>query len=486
MDKTKDNFNKAFSLHTKGDFKTAEKFYIETLKENSNNSEALNLLGLLKYQTGKLDDAEKLIKKAIKLDKNIYYYENLAGIFIKQEKWDKAVNLIKEAFITDSGSFTLWFDLGLAYKNLLDFEQSEKAYLKALKLNPNSEKANFNLAALYLLLNNPQGAIKYYTRALKINPDDRESQYFLSLAYFRNKDYEHGFKPFEARLCRETAIKTQETTYPHLTAKSSLWQGENIYYKTIYVYYEAGFGDVIMYGRYLKELETRCKKIIFKPQQELAEWFRENFPAIEVMETFKDEKEIDFDVHAPALSLPYLLKRNNFNVFQPAGRYMSANTEKVKRYKEKYFNNNKIKIGIKWQGNTFYETSRVINADAFIGLFELDNVQVYNCQTFEGSEALEKLAGTNIIDISTTFNNFSDTAAAVENMDVVICNDTSLAHVAGALGKPCIILLPYQYNWRWHLDLSRCDWYDSVKLYKRGLNESWQEVINRVIENELK
>ena len=123
MDKTKDNFNKAFSLHTKGDFKTAEKFYIETLKENSNNSEALNLLGLLKYQTGKLDDAEKLIKKAIKLDKNIYYYENLAGIFIKQEKWDKAVNLIKEAFITDSGSFTLWFDLGLAYKNLLDFEK---------------------------------------------------------------------------------------------------------------------------------------------------------------------------------------------------------------------------------------------------------------------------------------------------------------------------------------------------------------------------
>ena len=240
-----------------------------------------------------------------------------------------------------------------------------------------------------------------------------------------------------------------------------------------------------MYSRYLKELLTRCKKIIFKPQQELAEWFRENFPDIEVMETFKAQNDIDFDVHSPLLSLPYLLKRNNFNIFQPTGKYLAANVEKVKWYKDNFFNNKKMKIGIKWQGNTFYETGRVINVEAFNPLFELNNVQIYSCQTFEGSEELKKLSGKNIIDLSKTFKNFSYTAAAVENMDLIICNDTSLAHVAGALGKPCIILLPYQYNWRWHLDLSHCDWYDSIKLYKRELNESWQDVILQVIEKEL-
>ena len=485
MDKAKELLNSAFSHHTKREFKKAEKLYIEALKIDPENSEILNLLGLLKYQTEKYDDAEKLFKKSIKLEKNSYTYENLTGLYIKQGKWDKAVSTIKEAFITDSGSFTLWFNLGLAYKNLESFDAAEKAYLKALELNPASEKANFNLAALYLLLNNPCGAITYYKRVLKINPDDRESLYFLSLAYFRNKDYEHGFNPFEARLCRETAIKTQETTYPDLTSKAPLWQGENISDKTIYVYYEAGFGDVIMYSRYLKELLTRCKKIIFKPQQELAEWFRENFPDIDVMETFKAQNDIDFDVHSPLLSLPYLLKRNNFNIFQPTGKYLAANVEKVKWYKDNFFNNKKMKIGIKWQGNTFYETGRVINVEAFNPLFELNNVQIYSCQTFEGSEELKKLSGKNIIDLSKTFKNFSYTAAAVENMDLIICNDTSLAHVAGALGKPCIILLPYQYNWRWHLDLSHCDWYDSIKLYKRGLNESWQDVILQVIEKEL-
>ena len=336
------------------------------------------------------------------------------------------------------------------------------------------------------MLNNTQGAIKYYNKVLKINPDDRESKYFLSLAYFREKNYEKGFKYFEERLCRETTIKTQEVTYPKLTLKSKLWQGEPIVNKTIYIYYEAGFGDVIMFSRYLKELQTKCKKIIFKPQQELAEWFKENFPNIEVMEIFKDEKEISFDIHAPILSLPYLLGRNNQNIFSPTYKYLEANKLKAEFYKQKYFNNSKMKIGIKWQGNTFYETGRVIDIEAFNDLFSLSNVQLYSCQTYEGSEELKKLEGKNIIDISKTFNNFSDTAAAVENMDLVICNDTSLAHVAGALGKPCIILLPYQYNWRWHLDINKCDWYDSVKLYKKDRNENWKELMNRVINTELK
>lgn len=477
--------NNAFDLHSKGDFKNAEKCYIEILKETPDNSEVLNLFGLLKYQNNNFDAAEKLIKKAIKYEKNIYYYENLAGIYIKKEDWEKAIKIIKEAFLTDNGSFTLWFNLGLACKNTFQFEEAEKAYLTAIHLKPHSEKANFNLAALYLLLNKPNEAINYYKRVLKINPDDRESKYFLSLAYFRKKDYENGYKFFEERLCRETAIKTQEITYPRLTAQTKLWQGEPVFDKTIYTYYEAGFGDVIMFARYLDELQTRCKKIIFKPQQELAEWFKENFPNIEVMEQFKDEKEITFDVHAPILSLPYLLGRNNRNIFFPASKYMNANPEKAAFYKKTFFNNNKYKIGIKWQGNTFYETGRVINAEAFYKLFEYENIQVYSCQTYEGSEELKKFSDKNIIDLSKTFKNFSDTAAAIENMDLIICNDTSLAHVAGSLGKPCIILLPYQYNWRWHLDLSHCDWYDSVKLYKAEKNESWEALIDRVIEKEL-
>ena len=80
---------------------------------------------------------------------------------------------------------------------------------------------------------------------------------------------------------------------------------------------------------------------------------------------------------------------------------------------------------------------------------------------------------------------FSDTAGAVENMDLIICNDTSLAHLAGAMGKPCWVLLPYVYNWRWHTDLSKCDWYDSVRVFRQKEHGDWHGVFKE-IENELK
>jgi hypothetical protein len=296
------------------------------------------------------------------------------------------------------------------------------------------------------------------------------------------KSYDEGLKYFEVRLCLETAIDTEEITYPNLIPNRPIWQGEDISDKVLYTYYEAGFGDMIMFARYIPLLQKRCKKLIIKPQVQLSQLFRENFPEVEVMDYFYDEKDLDFDVHVPFLSVPFVLGLKTSDMFVSRKQYLKADSIKIQEYKQKYFNNDKFKIGIKWQGNTYYETDRVINVDAFSGLFKMNNVQVYSAQTFEGAEEFEKLASRyNIIDLSKSFKDFSYTAAAVENLDLIICNDTSLAHLAGAMNKPCVVLLPYNYNWRWHTDLTYCDWYESVKLYLADKNESWNSVMDRVI-----
>ena len=226
------------------------------------------------------------------------------------------------------------------------------------------------------------------------------------------------------------------------------------------------------------------QKIILKPQVELSQLFRENFPNLDVMDYFYEENDLKFDVHIPFLSIPYALGLNTEEMFTGRYGYLKADKEKSEYYKKEFFNNDRFKIGIKWQGNTYYETSRVINVDAFSSLFELDNVQVYSAQTFAGAEEFEKLASKyNIIDLSKSFKDFSYTAAAIENLDLVICNDTSLAHLAGAMNKPCVVLLPFNYNWRWHMDLSYCDWYESVKLYSAFENENWNDVMKRVIKD---
>lgn len=478
----KEKFNKAFKLHSKGELDQAETIYKEILEETPDNAEVLNLLGILKIAKNELVIAEKYITKALSIKKDAYFYENLAKVYEAKKDFTKEIEALEEAANTIACGFEIYFLLGLAYKNNIEYEKAEKAYLKAIEINPKSEKACYNLASLYLFLNKPEKAIEYFQKCHEINPNDKEVLYFLSLGYLRIKDYQTGLKYFENRLCRNTAIISQQVTYPNIIKKAPIWRGEDISDKTLYTYYEAGFGDMIMFARYLPELQKRCKKIILKPQKALVQLFKDNFPNVEIMNLFYEEDKINFDVHLPFLSLPYVLGLNNEEVFMHHDKYLKAVPEKVQYYKENFFNNDKFKIAIKWQGNTYYETDRVINVEAFAPLFDIPNVKVYSAQTFEGSEEFEKLSSKyDITDLASSFKNFSDTAGALENIDLVICSDTSLAHLAGAMGKPCIVLLPYNYNWRWHMDLTHCDWYDSVKLFRLGKKETWNELMLRVV-----
>ena len=153
----------------------------------------------------------------------------------------------------------------------------------------------------------------------------------------------------------------------------------------------------------------------------------------------------------------------------------------VEEYRKKYFDNDKIKVGIKWRGNTTLEKSRVIPAELFNQLIQKrDDTQFYSFQTLEGSEDTPKL--DNIIDIGKDLSDFSQTAAALRNLDIVICNDTSLSHLAGAMKTPCWVMLPYDSDWRWHNNLSKCDWYESLKLFRQKELGNWQSVFNQILE----
>lgn len=482
---TAEKFKTAFELHQNNKLDEAEKFYLEVLEDNPQNFDANNLLGLLYFQKNDFENAKTYIKNAINIKNDPYFCDNLGRVYTKTGEYKNAIEILKRGLEQDSKNYSLWFDLAVAYRENHNWSEAKKAYLEVLKLNPKLHQAYFNLAYLCFNDSEPFKAVECYEKALETMPEDFETKYFLSLAYMQTMDYEKGLKYFESRLCRLSALISQQKTYPNLAKDENIWKGEDITDKTIYTYYEAGYGDVIMFSRYLELLKKRCKKVIFKPQDPLLPLFKENFTDIECMKYFKSENEMHFDVHLPMLSLPYVMGLKGKELFTGHQGYLKANPKKVKMYKEKYFNNNKFKIGIKWQGNTYYDTERVIGVENFFKLIELNNTQFYSCQTFEGSEALNKIqAKYNIIDLSKTFNDFSDTAAAVENLDLVICNDTSLVHIAGALGKPCWVVLPRVYNWRWHIDLSKSDWYDSVKIFRQNEAGNWAEVFDR-IEKEL-
>ncbi len=471
--------NIGFSLHQDGKLEEAENAYQEALKLGSENAEVFNLMGVLKLQQNDVEHALEWVTKAIKIHPCEYFYETYFQTCIRAGMYREIIDCENTVNKTYPKSFSLFFNLALAFKNLKQNRKAIEYYDKALKINPASYQAWFNLAHLYSVEGECKNAVSALKICKKLKPDDNDTDYFLSIALMRIKDYKHGLKLFENRMCRETAVALQNKTYPNLASPERLWHGENIKDKTIFVYFEAGFGDVIMFSRYLPILKRKCKKLVFYPQKPLIPLFQESGLGIdELIEGFIPESHMDFDVHTPILSLPYLLGLSGDKVFAYSEGYLSSNERLTQEYKEKYFNTDKYKIAIKWRGNTYYDKDRVIPAQAFSPLLELDGVQFYSFQTFEGSEETEKLH--NIIDIGSDLIDFGQTAAALNNVDLVICNDTSLVHLAGGLGIPCLAMLPWEVNWRWHDNLDKCDWYDSVKLYRQKTDGDWNGVISEI------
>lgn len=484
MPTVEDIINIGFNNHQSGKLEEAEYAYQEALRLDCENAEACNLMGVLKLQQNDVESSIDWVEKAINRKQCEYFYETLFQAYIRSGKFDKIIECEKIVLNKYPKSFPLLFNIALAYKNLKKNNLAIEFYDKALKINPTSYQAWFNLAHIYNVENQGKNAVSALKICKKLKPKDKETEYFLSIALMRTKNYDKGLKLFEQRLCRDTAIALQNKTYPNLASYDKLWRGENIKNKTILVYYEAGFGDVIMFARYLPLLKKRCKKIIFYPQKQLVKLFSQNSLGIdEIIEGFIPEQNMDFDVHVPLLSLPYLLGLKGDKVFESPEGYLTFNKEMAEEYRERFFNNSNLKIGIKWQGNTYYDKDRVIPTESFLPLLEIEGTKFYSFQTFEGAEELNKLNSKyEIIDIGKELIDFSQTAAALANLDLVICNDTSLAHLAGAMGIPCFVLLPYEVNWRWHDNISKCDWYDSLKLFRQKSIGDWQSVFEEVKE----
>lgn len=475
--------NIGFTKHQDGYFEEAENAYMEALSLDSNNAEVCNLLGVLKLQQNNIDSAVDWIEKAINTSPCEYFYETLFQTYIRAGFYDRIIECEKSVMKNYPKSFSLLFQLALAYKNLMQNKKSIELYEKALKIDPTSYEGWFNLAHLYNVESQGKNAVSALKICNKLKPNDKETEYFLSIAYMRIKNYNKGLKFFEQRISRDAAVALQNKTYPNLASPDKLWKGENIKDKTLLVYYEAGFGDTIMFARYLPLVKKRCKKLVFYPQKQLVSLFsRSNLGIDEIIEGFIPEQNMDFDVHAPIMSLPYLLNIRGDEVFESPEGYLVADKDLCEEYKKQYFNNDKIKIGFKWQGNTYCDKDRVLPAEAFGSLIETKGTEFYSFQTFEGKEELVKLTNkySNITDIGTNLIDFNQTAAALVNLDLVICNDTSLAHLAGALGIPCFVLLPYESNWRWHENSTDSDWYDSIKLFRQKAIGDWDSVFDEV------
>lgn len=402
---------------------------------------------------------------------------------MKKDKNSKeTIELCKKLLEVEKDNYKLWIVLASELGKAGKTDEAIEAFKKAASINPDEYFIYKKLADIYYLIkNDPVLNIFYYEKFIKYEPDNTDAKACLGLSYLKLKNYKEGWGYFENRPHKKNAISKIEQLFCN---QKPVWQGEDAKNKTIFVYPEAGFGDTIMFARFLPKLKNICKKVLFEPESETYKLFKESDLGVDILKS-KEISNYDFDYHIPIMSLPCFLKINNEEDIPFKEGYLKANSQKVEQYKKKYFLNDTYKIGIFWHGHKTEDTTKPIKLKTFYKLFNLKNTKFYSLQKGYGIEQLQETKGYEIVDLGSTFKDFSDTAAAIENLDLVISIDTAVAHLAGAMGKPCWVLLPFVLDWRWGTDLNECYWYGSVKTFKQKEAGNWDEVMD-MVDKELK
>lgn len=477
----KDRFSIIFD-NEKINYKDLTKDNIENIFDNEKVEIAYKKIAVLLEEKMAYNSAINCLKKTIELNPQDYSsYISLGNLYIDLANYQEAIKSFEKYKEYNANNPQIYDVIGVLYSKLDRYDYFDvriNNFKKALELDPNCTDVLRHLAITYRNSGDNQTCTDYYAQLLKLNPTI-DDYYDYSLQKLMLGDFQEGLKYFDYRFIR----KNNPTYYPYI--KKHKWDGsECIKDKKLLVIREQGYGDSIQFLRYLPKVNA--KKVMFRVQECLIDLFKYNFPEIEYIPETTAVEDIDFDYHIPIENLLITCHATVDNIPNTKG-YIKAGDNKIKEYKSKFFSNNKFKIGIAWCGLRGGVDNRNIPLKYLHVLTQLPNVQIYSLQKDTRGELEHSLAkGINIVDLGQTFNDFCDTAAAVENLDLLISTDNVVGNLGGAMGKKTLLILNKDANWRWLDSGDSSIWYDNMKVFRKSFEkEDWSIVVTQLI-NEIK
>jgi tetratricopeptide (TPR) repeat protein len=306
-------------------------------------------------------------------------------------------------------------------------------------------------------------AIGCFDRALALRPDAAATRFDRGRCYLLRGDFERGFADYEARLLDHPEL--YESRLPR-------WHGEPTE-RRVLLHCEQGNGDIIQAARYFEAVRQRCPKLaIWNGNLGLQHLLTRHFPAV-----MQGPMRLqDFDLYAPSMSLPLALgmpdPRN-----APGAPYLTADGNQVMRWATRMATSARLKVGLAWQGhaNTPRGQLRSVPIELLARLGDVSAAAFYSLQ-YPSPDRRPDFAA----DLAADIADFEDTAAIMENLDLVITSDSAVAHLAGALGKPVWVLLAAVADWRWHLGRDDSPWYPTARLFRQPAAGDWASVVDRV------
>ena len=478
-------FNLGQSLYHARKYPEALYAYKKTIQHKRDHYRAYVQIAKVMIDVKQSSDAIEPLKQALILEPNNPDARLLlARAYNDKNRHHDAIKIITEGLALEPTHVNMRFELGNLYNIVNRLEESLAIYEELDRQLPNNPSILYNIAFTHKKMGDLPKALPYYNRVLELDPNHNEALFSRGLAYLVIGDFEKGWHGYEWRYSRPSQGSLR--TYPQ-----PRWDGSDLEGKTILIHAEQGLGDTFQFIRYAKLIKEKNGIVIAAVQKPLVTLLK-NCKHIDQVISL-DDTPPPFDVHSPLLSLPYVMK-TRLDTVPCEIPYLYPNEDLVQEWRQKLAEDKNFKIGICWQGNDNYATPllRTTVAQKSVHLKELapfcqiPGVSVYSLQKTTGTEQLQELPdGMRILtfdgDFDQSHGRFMDTAAVIKNLDLVITVDTSISHLASALGTPTWIMLPNPADWRWMIDRNDSPWYPNVtRLFKQPTPGDWQSMIQEV------
>jgi tetratricopeptide (TPR) repeat protein len=457
--------------HEFGHLDIAIKYLDKVVQIDPAFPDAYNNLGNILQEKGQIDEAIKYYLKALALNPNLSKtYYNLGFALQEKGRVDEAISHYQKALELNFNTFGIHNNLGLALQETGQLDKAISTFQKALQLNPDFAEAYYNIGNTLRDKGKFDESITYYQKALEKKPDYIEAHWNRALLLLLTGDFRQGWGEYEWRWKLKNHFQ-----YNYI---KPLWDGSGISGLTILLHAEQGFGDTIQFIRYADLVAKRGAKVIIECQKELVSLLQ-TVDGVYQVKAYSEPLPY-FDVHCPLLSLPLIFDTTSETIPSKIP-YITPEPGLTQKWKDKIqHENSKYKIGLAWSGNSKHknESIRSFSLDIFLPLAQCKNITFYSLQKGEAAaQATNPPEGIHLIDFMEDIIDFSDTAALIDNLDLVISVDTSVAHIAGALGKPVWILLPFVPDWRWLLHREDSPWYPTMRLFRQQTPGDWDSVI---------
>ena len=398
-------------------------------------------------------------------------YKELKLLESAAASFERAYTIKPDYAAAYSNHGTIFTDLKLLHEAICDFDC-------AISIAPDYAHAYSNRGVVYQELNQLEQAISDYSRAIEIDSNYTDAYTNKSFSLLLNGDFEQGWKLYEWRL------KSRESELRERYGEPSHWTGqESLKNKTILLHSEQGFGDTIQFCRYAKLCADLGARVILEVERPLISLFN-TLEGVEQMIVKGAELPL-FDYHSPLMSLPLAFK-TTIATIPAASHYLSADPTKTTFWSEKLGNKTNQRVGLVWSGNIDYKNDRSRSIPLSMMMQHLPGEFQYvslQREIRDSDKAAINSYGKNILHFGDELADFSDTAALSGLMDIIISVDTGTAHLAGALGKPVWLLLPFSPDFRWLLNRENSPWYPSIKLFRQTTPGNWTTVFEKIKED---